>query len=82
MVARYGQKRRPQSIYKGLCRTKLAGPCALRDVAREHHQIGMLLRSQRDKCVDHRRQFSTEMRIGNMQHDTHAGNSEPVAVAA
>ena len=39
-------------------------------------------RSQRDKCVDHRRQFSTEMRIGNMQHDTHAGNSEPVAVAA
>lgn len=72
VVARHRQDRRAQPVDEGLRGAKLAGARALRDVAREHHQIRPLLRRQRDQGLDHRSPLGTEMRVRDVQEDAHA----------
>ena len=72
VVAGHRQDRRPQSVDEGLRRAELGGSRALRDVAREHHQVRPLLRCEGDQGLDHRRLLGAEVGVGDVKQDAHA----------
>ena len=75
MIARNGQHRRAQFVGEGLGRAKFSWQRALCDVAGQHHRVGLLLLCEGQQGFDHLRPFGAEMRVGNVQHRTHAAAS-------
>ena len=71
VVARHGQQRRCKAVRKSACRPELRRPCALRDVARQDEQVGLLLAGQRGQRFHHRRLLGAEVRVRDLHQEAH-----------
>ena len=82
VVAWNDHRRYAQPVHEGPGRPKLFGPGALRDVTREHHHVGLLLRCKGRQRLNNERLLGAEMCVGQVQQHTHVPAPGPLAVAA
>jgi hypothetical protein len=81
VVAGNRQQRRAQAAHEGAGRGELRGPCALRDVARKHQQIGPQLPRQRLERCHHRRLLGPEVRVRDLKQQAHRAAPSPPAAS-
>jgi hypothetical protein len=67
VVARVDQDRRTQPFHEGPRRTEPRRSRPMRDVARQHHHVGPLLRCQGNQSLDHLRLLGAEVAVGDLQ---------------